>query len=101
MATLLAELKRERDPAPDAIVAGDGFAALEEKVRRTVEMLKQEREARYKAEAEIARLSEGNMGDRKRAADMERELEGLRSERVEVKGRVERLLVQMDELAQA
>jgi chromosome segregation ATPase len=100
MATLLAQVKAERDPVHQTAIAGDGFAALEEKIRRTVEMLLQEREARHAAEQEVARLSESTMGDRKRVADMERELEGLRRERGEVKVRVERLLAQMDELAQ-
>jgi chromosome segregation ATPase len=100
MATLLAEVKRERDPASDAVREGDGFAALEEKIRRTVELLKAEREARHAAEAEVARLSESTMGERRHAAELERELEGLRRERGEVKVRVERLLAQLDELAQ-
>jgi chromosome segregation ATPase len=101
MATLLAEVKLERDPVSYAGRDGDGFAALEEKIRRTVEMLLHERELRHAAEAEVARLSEGNMGDRKRLSELERELDGLRKERGEVKTRVERLLAQLDELAQA
>lgn len=96
MATLLAEVKQERDPARET----DGLAALEEKIRRTVDMLKREREARQAAEAEVARLSESTMGDRKRVSAMERDLEGLRKERGEVKTRVERLLQQLDDLAQ-
>jgi len=103
MATLLAEVKMERDPLPHAGIngAGDGFSALEEKIRRTVELLKQEREARHAAEAEIARLSEGSMGDRKRVSELERELDALRKDRAEAKTRVERLLAQLDELAQS
>lgn len=79
----------------------DNFAALEDKVRRAVEMLKQEREARHAAEAAMARLSESSMGERKRVADLERELETLRKDRGEVKVRVERLLEQLDELTGA
>lgn len=79
----------------------DNFAALEDKVRRAVEMLKQEREARHAAESAMARLSESSMGERKRVADLERELETLRKDRGEVKVRVERLLEQLDELTGA
>ncbi len=100
MATFLEAVKQERDPE-SSTTGSDGFAALEEKILRTVEMLRHEREARHAAEAEVARLSEGSMGDRKRVADMERELEGLRKDRGEVKTRVERLLTQLDELAEA
>jgi chromosome segregation ATPase len=96
MATLLAEVKQERDPEREA----DGLAALEEKIRRAVDMLQQERQARRDAEAEVARLSESTMSDRKHASTLERELETLRRERGEVKTRVERLVQQLDELAQ-
>jgi chromosome segregation ATPase len=60
-----------------------------------------EREARHAAEAAMARLSESSMGDRKHVADLERELEGLRKDRGEVKVRIERLLEQLDELTGA
>jgi hypothetical protein len=49
----------------------------------------------------MARLSESSMGERKRAADLERELEVLRKDRGEVKVRVERLLEQLEELTGA
>ena len=74
------------------------FAALEQKILRAVEMLRAERESLHAAEAEVARLSEGAMGDRKRFVEMERELEVLRRDRQEVKSRVEKMLEQLDEL---
>jgi hypothetical protein len=84
-----------------ATMVADDFGALEEKVRRTVELLRSEREARHKAEAEVARLSEGAMADRKRAAEMERELESLRRDRSAARVRVEKMLTQLDELVRA
>jgi len=84
-----------------ATMAADDFAALEEKVRRTVELLRSEREARHKAEAEVARLSEGSMAGRKRVAEMERELEGLKRDRSAARVRVEKMLTQLDELGRA
>ncbi len=41
-----------------ATISVDEFQALEQKVLRAVEIIKQEREARAKAEAEIASLKE-------------------------------------------
>ncbi len=78
--------------------AASDFAALEKKILRAVEMLRTEREARQAAEAEVARLSESTMGDRKRVIELEREIETLRAERTEVKQRVDAMLEQMDAL---
>jgi hypothetical protein len=91
----------EEEEKGQATMAADDFGALEEKVRRTVELLRSEREARHKAEAEVARLSEGAMADRKRAAEMERELESLRRDRSAARVRVEKMLTQLDELVRA
>lgn len=104
MATLAVSANQSAADAGNSSSAAketDNFAALEDKVRRAVEMLKQEREARHTAEAAMARLSESSMGERKRVADLERELETLRKDRGEVKVRVERLLEQLDELTGA
>jgi chromosome segregation ATPase len=101
MATLAVSANQGAAGAVGAAKETDNFAALEDKVRRAVEMLKQEREARHAAEAAMARLSESSMGERRRVADLERELEVLRKDRGEVKVRVERLLEQLDELTGA
>jgi hypothetical protein len=61
----------------------DYFRALEERVLRTVELLKTERERRAAAEAGAARLEE--------------ELKGLKEERDAVRQRIERLLAQLDQ----
>ena len=104
MATLAVSANQSEAGAGNSSSAAketDNFAALEDKVRRAVERLKHEREARHAAEAAMARLSESSMGERKRAADLERELEVLRKDRGEVKVRVERLLEQLEELTGA
>jgi methyl-accepting chemotaxis protein len=97
-------------------VGVDEFQALEQRVLRAVEIVKQEREARGRAEAETAALRE-QLAERTRQAETEaeaaraaaeqsqreieeakREIEVLSQERSDVRQRVEKLLSQMDEL---
>jgi len=76
----------------------DEFGALEEKIHRTVELLKAAREARVQAERELVRLRGRRSGNDGEAAALRRELIDLRREREEVKARVERILKQIDQL---
>ena len=76
----------------------DEFSALEERVLRTVSLVKQERQARASAE-ERANAAEAQIS--KHAPEMERlqaEIQTLRTERGHVRQRVERLLAQLDAL---
>jgi hypothetical protein len=73
----------------------DEFQALEQKVLRAVEIVKQEREARAAAEAEVASLRE-QLAAQAAAADSQ--LSTLNRERDAVRQRVEKMLQQMDEL---
>jgi len=86
-------------------VSADDFAALEERVLRAVSLVKQERQARAAAEASASQAearaakAEAEMHDQ--APLMERlqaEIRSLKAERDHVKGRVERLLGQLDAL---
>jgi predicted nucleic acid-binding Zn-ribbon protein len=77
-------------------VSADEFQALEQKVLRTVELIKKEREARAAAESEVASL---RAQLQKYGAESESELSALRKEREAVRQRVEKLVKQMDELA--
>lgn len=79
-------------------VSADDFHALEEKVYRTIELLKNAREAKAAAERDAARI-------REQLEDREEQLESLRAESVqlrkdreEVKGRIEKMLKQIDAL---
>ncbi|MHB1700059.1 MAG: hypothetical protein ACYCSN_07945 [Acidobacteriaceae bacterium] len=81
----------------------DDFQALEQRVLRAVELIRQEREARAAAEAEVADLrrqlelqTESAEG---RTAELESELAQYRQERETVRTRVEKLLGQLDALA--
>ena len=70
---------------------GDSLSSLEERIQRAVELvarLKQEKQAAL-AEAAEARAESAKMAE---------ELRGLQSERKQVRGRIERLLEQIDEL---
>jgi chromosome segregation ATPase len=85
-------------PPEMSMIAADDFEALEERVLRTVELLKNERERRSSAEERVQQLS--HQVDEKAAhiSRLEDELTGLKSERETVRQRMERLLKQMDEV---
>ena len=77
----------------------DDFSALEERVMRMVELLRAERRERLKAEETAATLQQ--LLD-EQGAQLERaqnDLDRQGREREQVRGRVERLLKQLDDLA--
>ena len=76
----------------------DDFSALEERVRRAVETIKQERAARAAAEERAAK-AEAELASQSPAADqLKEEVRSLRAERDHVRQRVEKLLSQLDSL---
>jgi len=74
------------------------FKSLEEKVLRTIELLKSAREARAVAERDAARLREQLNEREEEVETMRHELVALRREREEVRGRVEKMLEQIEAL---
>jgi predicted nuclease with TOPRIM domain len=82
---------------PEMIMAADDFQALEERVLRTVELLKGERELRFSVEQHASRLSHRV---EEQAAQLEEQLSGLQKEREAVRVRIERLLKHIDELGE-
>lgn len=75
------------------------FKSLEEKILRTIELLKSAREARAVAERDATRLRE-QLNEREEEFDsMRQELVALRREREEVRTRVEKMLGQIESLA--
>lgn|GEM_PF-432879 len=82
-------------------VSNSDFHALEEKVFRTIEMLKAAREAQAVAERENRRLREQMGGRHEETDSLRREVLALRREREEVRARVEKLLKQIDSLTSA
>jgi hypothetical protein len=81
-----------------ATISVDEFQALEQKVLRAVEIIKQEREARAKSEAEIASLKEQLEFQTLVAQEAQTAVTTLTKDRDAVKQRVEKMLQQMDEL---
>ena len=86
-------------------VSADDFAALEERIRRAVDLVKRERQARAGAEARSAeleaRVTQAEAQVQAQSPMMEQlqnELNALRAEREQVRQRVERLLKQLDTL---
>jgi|KBSMisStaDraftv2_1062788.scaffolds.fasta_scaffold477217_2 hypothetical protein len=81
-----------------ATISVDEFQALEQKVLRAVEIIKQERDARAKAEAEITNLKEQLEFQTLVAQEAQTAVTTLTKDRDAVKQRVEKMLQQMDEL---
>jgi Tfp pilus assembly protein PilO len=79
-------------------ISVDEFQALEQRVLRTIELIKQEREARANAESEVAALKELLDTASSENSAMTVELAGLKQERENVKGRVDAMLKQLDDL---
>ncbi len=81
-------------------VPADDFHALEEKIYRTIEKLKEAREAKAAAERTAARLREQLDGRDDQTQALRAEVVALRREREEVRTRVEKMLKQIETLTQ-
>jgi chromosome segregation ATPase len=81
-----------------ASIAVDEFHALEEKVYRTIELLKSARAAKESAEKTAMRLREQLDTAEEESERFRTELVALKKEREEVRGRVEKILKQIDQL---
>jgi hypothetical protein len=78
--------------------AGEDFPALEEKIYKAIELLKAARTAKAAAERDAGRLRD-QLEQREEELEMLRsEVISLRKEREEVRGRVEKMLKQIDSL---
>jgi predicted nucleic acid-binding Zn-ribbon protein len=81
-------------------VPAEDFEALEEKVYRTIELYKAAKEARATAERDAKRVREQLEEREEENEAMRRELIQLRKDREDIRGRVEKMLSQMDSLTQ-
>ena len=93
------------DSGNGGAISADEFQALEAKVLQAVEMIRRERDARAAveaernaAQAEVAALQERLRSLEETNSTARAELETFHQERDAVRGRVERLVAQMDEL---
>jgi predicted nucleic acid-binding Zn-ribbon protein len=79
----------------------DDFQALEEKIYRTIEMYKAARQAQATAERDAQRVRQ-QMEDREgELITLRREMVQLKKEREEIRGRVEKMLQQIESIAEA
>ncbi len=85
----------------EAASATGEFQSLEEKIYRTIELLKNAREAKAHAERDANRLRTQLEERVEETEQMRGELITLRKEREEVRSRVEKLLKQIDAIASA
>ncbi len=89
---------REFEPETETRNGNDDFPALEEKIYKAIELLKSAREGKAAAERDAQRLRD-QLEQREEEIDMLRgEMVSLRKEREEVRGRVEKMLKQIDTL---
>ncbi len=79
-------------------ISVDEFQALEQRVMRTVELIRSEREARLNAETELTALKELLDVASAENTALSAEVNTLKQEREQVKGRVDAMLKQLDEL---
>jgi chromosome segregation ATPase len=83
-----------------AEVPADDFQALEEKVYRTIELYKAAREAKAAAERDVQRLRQQLEEREEEVETLRREAVQLRKDREEVRGRVEKMLRQIDTIGE-
>ena len=82
-------------------VPADDFRALEEKVYRTIEMYKVARQAQTAAERDVQRLRQLNEDREEELTRLRRETVHLKKEREDIRSRVEKMLAQIESLAEA
>lgn len=91
-------VKAVRDPENETekLMASEDFPALEQKIYKTIELLKSAREAKAAAERDAGRLRD-QLEQREEELEMLRSaVVSLRKEREEVRSRVEKMLKQVD-----
>ena len=79
-------------------ISVDEFQALEQRVLRTVDLIRKERELRSTAEQENSALKELLDHASSENTQLNTEIAALRDERTQVKNRVDAMLQQMDEI---
>jgi hypothetical protein len=82
-------------------VPADDFQALEEKIYRTIEMYKTARQAQTVAERESQRLRQQLEERDEELVTLRRDAVQLKKEREVIRGRVEKMLEQIESIAEA
>ncbi|MGA7829360.1 MAG: hypothetical protein WCA21_00180 [Terracidiphilus sp.] len=92
------EVSQPAAESGSAALSVDEFSALEERILRAVNLVKQERQARIAAEERAAKVEEQLRETVPLAENLQKEVGALRGERDHVRQRVEKLLAQLDAL---
>jgi predicted RNase H-like nuclease (RuvC/YqgF family) len=79
-------------------LSANDFSALEERILRAIELVKRERQARTAAEERAAKAETQLTEQAPVVEQLKQEMRSLRTERDQVRQRVERLLSQLDSL---
>jgi predicted nucleic acid-binding Zn-ribbon protein len=79
----------------------DDFQALEDKIYRTIEMYKAARQAQATAERDAQRVRQQMEDREEELVTLRREMVQLKKEREEIRGRVEKMLQQIETIAEA
>jgi chromosome segregation ATPase len=79
-------------------ISADEFHSLEEKIYKTIELLKSAREGKSAAERDVVRMREQLELREEEIDSLKTEVIALRKEREEVRTRVEKMLKQIDDL---
>ncbi len=82
-------------------VPADDFQALEDKIYRTIELFKAARQAQGAAERDAQRLRQQMEERDEELVRLRREAVQLKKEREEIRGRVEKMLQQIESIAEA
>jgi translation initiation factor 2B subunit (eIF-2B alpha/beta/delta family) len=82
-------------------VPADDFQALEDKIYRTIEMYKAARQAQATAERDAQRLRQQMEDREEELVALRRETVRLKKEREDIRGRVEKMLDQIETIAEA
>jgi chromosome segregation ATPase len=82
-------------------VPADDFQALEDKIYRTIEMYKAARQAQAVAERDAQRARQQMQDREEELVKLRRETVQLKKEREDIRGRVEKMLQQIESLAEA
>ena len=88
------------EPLAEQIPADD-FQALEQKIYRTIALYKAARQAQATAERDAQRLRQQMEDREEELARLRRETVQLKKEREDIRSRVEKMLAQIESLAEA
>ena len=87
---------RDLENETERLVASEDFPALEQKIYKTIELLKSAREAKAAAERDAGRLRDQQEQREEELEMLRAAVVSLRKEREEVRSRVEKMLKQVD-----